>query len=153
MENQVDTVLIASGSGTDSDSITGAWINGCIPEVNIHPADPHKHGGDGMYGLEVHRRVIMEIVDKIKRGKNAVGDKFYSCPTVHEVEMEYDSGHALLTGDIEIPEKIIHDVVEENISSHDAAKQLQQVVLLNEWLMLPTAVRMAARKILSERSG
>ena len=142
MKNEkVNTVLIASGGGTDANAIMTDSVNGCIPNINlkallstknkagciekaialgvshvvverkgktlesfnnelrfmlkslkvelvflvgcvvkifpidgvkmynIHPADPHKHGGAGMYGLEVHRRVIKEIIDQIEREK------------------------------------------------------------------------------------
>ncbi len=31
--NQLNLVLIASGSGTDADSILGAWAKGFIPEI------------------------------------------------------------------------------------------------------------------------
>lgn len=51
--------------------------------VNIHPALLPKHGGDGMYGLNVHKAVI------------ASGDS-QSGATVHFVEGEYDTGEIIM---------------------------------------------------------
>lgn len=227
MTEKVNTVLIASGSGTDADSIMKAYAAGSIPNINlkalvstkvgegcldkaralgvptklidrgkyssithfnmpisnfllefevklvflvgcivkifpikgismynIHPADPHKYGGLGMYGLEVHRRVILDILDQLKRGKAALLDRFFTFPTIHEVVMDYDSGESFLCARIEVPTEIIVDVLEVGVNEKSievAAKRLQQLVLPNEWLMLPTAVQMAAKKIIDER--
>lgn len=226
MTEKVNTVLIASGSGTDADSIMKAYASGCIPNVNlkalistkpgagcldkaealgvptkvidiskydtithfnmsisnflleveaklvflvgcivkifpvngigmynIHPADPDKHGGSGMYGLEVHRRVILDIFDQIERGKAKVDDRFFTFPTIHEVVMDYDSGEPFIQARIEVPDFII-DLIEEAVSKEsvdDAASKLQQIVLPNEWMMLPTAVQMAAKKIIDNK--
>ncbi len=224
MTEKVNTVLIASGSGTDADSIMKAHAAGFIPNINlkalistkpgagcldkagalgvptrmidrgefssiedfnrilgkflsemkaklvflvgcivkifpiegismynIHPADPYKHGGSGMYGLEVHRRVILEIFDQIERGKASVGSRFFTLPTIHEVVMDYDSGEPFFQAKIEVPTDIIIGILEEAVSKKSvdaAASKLQQIVLPYEWLMLPTAVQMAAKKII-----
>ncbi|MFA6159842.1 MAG: formyltransferase family protein [Parcubacteria group bacterium] len=221
---KVNTVLIASGSGTDADSIMKAHASGFIPNINIkalistklgagcldkarilgiptklidrrefssieifntalysflleveaelvflvgcivnifprngismyniHPADPDKFGGSGMYGLEVHRRVILDIFDRIERGKAKVGDRFFTLPTIHEVVTDYDSGEPFLQARIEVPTDIIIGLLNDAVSKESidiAASKLQQVVLPNEWLMLPTAVQMAAKKII-----
>lgn len=50
--------------------------------VNIHPALLPRHGGKGMYGLNVHRAVI------------AAGEKETGI-TIHLVNEEYDSGRIL----------------------------------------------------------
>ena len=227
-ERKVDAALIASGSGTDADSIMSAYNNGFIPNIdlraiistkhgagciekainqevghvvvenkgktpdsfndelrlmlesleaklvflvgcvvkvypiegvamyNIHPADPHKHGGDGMYGLEVHRRVILEIIDKIKRGKAKLIDKFYTLPTIHEVAMEYDSGEIIVQARVEVPIRIIAEFIGQNSRGDSldiAASNLQKHVLPYEWIMLPAAVQMAAKKIIDERGA
>lgn len=223
---KVRLMLVASGSGTDADSIMQAWKKGCIPDVediilvstkngagciekasalgiesvvidrkecgsddafneelvhlienrdidlvflvgcivhihtdkvvdvlffNMHPADIDKYGGNKMYGLEPHERVVWDATDEIIRGKKALGnDRFYTYPTVHEVVMEYDSGAAILTQAVEIPQDLLRDVIEGRVEIEDAADKLQKIVLPFEWLMLPAAVNMAARKILLE---
>ncbi len=50
--------------------------------LNIHPALLPKHGGEGMYGINVHKSVI-ETKDKITGA------------TVHLVDSEYDRGKIL----------------------------------------------------------
>lgn len=224
-EARVDTVLIASGGGTDAYSIMQAYTKGFIPNIeiqelistsqkagclekasvckirtytlekkyhtidefnanlsnhlryiqtelvflvgcvvkvypidniamyNIHPADQHKHGGNKMYGLEVHRRVIREVEDKICRGKKTASDRFYTYPTIHEATMDYDAGHPLLIGHIEIPKEIISEYMANLIDIDEAAKRLQKHVLPYEWLMLPTAVQMAAKKIIDKKEA
>ncbi|MCX6744839.1 MAG: hypothetical protein NTX82_04920 [Candidatus Parcubacteria bacterium] len=125
-----------------------------IPMYNIHPADPHKHGGQGMYGLKVHLHVLAAINDLIKRGMAKATDRFFTEPTVHEVVAEYDKGHELLRAQVEIPQDIIQawvtGIYEGN--EEDAAKKLQQIVLPFEHQMLPLAVRLAAKKILDQQN-
>lgn len=220
---KVNTVLIASGSGTDADSIMKAYafghisdINlkvlvstksgagcldkakslgvstkvidrreftsienfnwavsnflekvdaklvflvGCVVKIfpmkgisiyNIHPADPHKFGGKKMYGLEVHRRVILDIVDQIEHGKKSWDDTFYTYPTIHQVNIEYDSGAPFLWCQLPIPFLIIYNYLNADPEENRldvAARELQDFVLPNEWIMLPAAVQMAARII------
>ena len=50
--------------------------------LNIHPALLPKFGGEGMWGMNVHKAVI------------AAGEKV-SGPTVHLVDSEYDKGRIL----------------------------------------------------------
>lgn len=222
-KRSVNTVLVASGSGTDAEAIMKAYASGCIPNINlvalistkqgagciekalnlgvqhivvarkgktldsfndelrlmlsslqaelvflvgcivkvypiegmaiynIHPADPHKHGGDNMYGPEVHRRVIREVEDLIRRGKKQKDDRFFSYPTIHEAVLEYDSGEILIQGCVEIPSSIITRYMEGEIKIDEAAGLLQKTVLPYEWIILPPAVQMAAKKIIDER--
>ncbi|MEW6184637.1 MAG: formyltransferase family protein [Thermodesulfobacteriota bacterium] len=222
--DKINLALIASGSGTDADSIMVAWEAGCIPEItpplvistrkgagclekagnrgipnavmdfktvgdpdrynqelndllkskaihliflvgcihkiypvagtsmyNIHPADPHKHGGDKMYGLAVHEHVLEEIKDQIYRGKRNLTDPFYTYPTVHEAVLDYDGGDMLLRQAVRIPPTLIRDFYDGTKDGKQSAKALQEWVLPFEWLMLPAAVRMAARCILEKR--
>ena len=137
------------------------FLVGCIIKIypivgvktyNIHPADPHQHGGNGMYGLEVHMRVLLEVVDIINRGKASLNDKFFTLPTVHEAFMDYDSSESMLAQiHVEIPREIIETYL-KNDDLEAAAKALQQHVLPYEWMILPTAVQMAAKKIFDEES-
>jgi len=222
---EINLALIASGSGTDANSIMEAWEAGCLPEINppflictkkgagclekaeshelrsylmdykespnldhfnkglnnmlrqtftdliflvgcihkiypiegidmynIHPADPTKHGGDKMYGLAVHQHVLEEIKDQIYRGKKKLSDKFYTYPTVHEANTDYDGGDMLLRQAVLIPDSIVKDYCDGLKDPKIVAKDLQGVVLPYEWLMLPAAVRMTARRILERRN-
>ncbi len=120
-----------------------------IPMYNIHPADPKEHGGHMMYGLDVHVHVLKQIQDRVSRGWNKPDARFFTYPTIHEASPEYDQGQILLQGYVEIPRTIIIEQLNKTktISIHDLAKRLQEYVLPYEWLMLPAAVRMAAKKI------
>jgi folate-dependent phosphoribosylglycinamide formyltransferase PurN len=134
---------------------------GCIHKIiptgakkyyNIHPADPKKHGGDDLYGLAVHLHVLAKIADLIYRGHGTVHDRYFTYPTVHEVtDSNYDTGKFLLQQAVEIPTEIITDYVEAKKDETLVAERLQQHVLPYEWLMLPDAVKIAAKKILDER--
>jgi folate-dependent phosphoribosylglycinamide formyltransferase PurN len=222
---QINLACIASGSGTDFESIAQAWKNGWLPEIeevvlistkqdtgciekanklginyqvylplsgkglsesdlyrleidfgkkidliflvgcivfvpdigspmyNIHPADPEKHGGQGMYGLKVHLHVLAEIKDQVERGMAKLTDRFFTTPVVHEASREYDQGRELLRASVEIPYDLVQSWVTGTYkgSDEDIAKRLQQIVLPYEWQMLPCAVRLAARKTLDER--
>jgi len=222
--DQVNLVLIASGSGTDAEAIMKAWKAGWLPEVNpptlistrrdagcvdkaqalgvgfltvdrrdhadldhfnqavrdtllthftdlvflvgcvvkiypvsgiamynIHPADPEQFGGKNMYGLRVHQYVLQDVLDQIYRGRKTATDRFFTYPTVHEVDEQFDSGRHLLRQDVEIPQRLIGALAEKRLSPEAGAGDLQQVVLPYEWLMLPTAVKGAARRILERR--
>lgn len=146
---ELNQVLIDEG-------VRMVFLVGCIvriqviPEIsfyNIHPADIETCGGNGMYGLEPHKKVLSDIADLIRRGKKNVADSFYTQPTVHEVTNEYDSGKYLLKTNVEIPSEIIVNFL-RNQNLEEAAGRLQKYVLNYEWLMLPLAVRIAAAKIL-----
>lgn len=220
---KINLALIASGSGTDANSIMEAWEAGCIPEINppllistkkgagclekgerwglrsqvldykesgnldrfnsglrsllkeahtelvflvgciikiypiegmsiynIHPADPARHGGDKMYGLAVHEHVLEEIKDQIRRGKKNLIDPFYTYPTVHEVTLDFDGGDLLLRQAVLIPPTIVRAFCDGRKTPSEAAQALQGVVLPYEWLMLPAAVRITARRILAQ---
>lgn len=59
--------------------------------LNIHPALLPKYGGEGMYGMNVHKAVI-EAYEK------------ESGATIHLVNEIYDSGRILLQGKVEVLE-------------------------------------------------
>ena len=61
-----------------------AYLVDAFPQriVNIHPALLPKHGGKGMYGINVHRAV------------KAAGD-VVSGPTIHYVDRAYDEGNII----------------------------------------------------------
>lgn len=59
--------------------------------INIHPSLLPKYGGEGMYGINVHKAVI-----QAKESKSGA--------TVHVVNSEYDSGRILLQGEVPVKE-------------------------------------------------
>lgn len=145
-----------------SDFTDLVFLVGCIVKIfpipgmdmyNIHPADPEKFGGQNMYGLRVHLYVLQEVMDQLYRGRKTVNDRFFTFPTVHEVDEKFDSGHHHFRQAVEIPQKLISDLAGKRLSPEEGAGELQQVVLPYEWLMLPTAVKSAARRILERRKG
>lgn len=79
-ENDIDLVVLAGYMKKLPDTVVEKY-KGRI--VNIHPALLPKHGGEGMYGLNVHRAVL------------ASGDS-QSGATVHFVEGEYDTGTIIM---------------------------------------------------------
>lgn len=131
------------------------FLVGCLVKIypidgiamyNIHPADPELFGGDGMYGTEVHEFVLRHIEDRIYRGKAKRTNRFTTTPTVHEADMQYDSGQILAQSHIDIPISIIKLFMDGDPTAGGNA--LQQHVLPFEWEMLPGAVNLAALKIL-----
>ena len=124
-------------------------VSGSFVMYNIHPADTGKHGGQGMYGIAVHKDVLLEAKSLIERGKKSVKDKFFTTPTIHRVIEEYDKGEALLTANVRIPQEIIERLIQGEIDLTTAAELLQRHVLPYEWLILPLAVDIAALQILS----
>lgn len=79
-ENTIDLVVLAGYMKKLPDSVVEKY-RGRI--VNIHPALLPKHGGEGMYGLNVHKAVL------------ASGER-ESGATVHFVEGEYDTGAIIM---------------------------------------------------------
>jgi len=139
-----------------AENIELIFLVGCIVRIpsildvviyNIHPANIKKFGGRGMYGLEPHKKVLLEIEDQIRRGRKTVGDKFYTEPTVHEATQKYDEGQYLLKLQVEIPAEIIAGFINKNLDPEQAAGLLQKHVLPYEWMMLPLAVKAAANKL------
>lgn len=98
-ENTIDLVVLAGYMKKLPDTVVKKYT-GRI--VNIHPALLPKHGGEGMYGLNVHRSVL------------ASGDS-ESGATVHFVEGEYDTGKIIMQERCEVlsgdtPESLQHRV-------------------------------------------
>ena len=106
-----------------------------IPMYNIHPADIEYHGGKGMYGMKVHQSVLdkikTEMEDDIESGIN----RWFTWITVHEVDDKYHHGEPFMRLAVEVyPES-------------DDEFILQKRVLQYEWMILPTAVNAAIRRI------
>lgn len=79
-ENTIDLIVLAGYMKKLPDSVVEKY-RGRI--VNIHPALLPKHGGEGMYGLNIHKAVL------------AAGER-ESGATVHFVEGEYDTGAIIM---------------------------------------------------------
>lgn len=79
-ENTIDLVVLAGYMKKLPNAVVEKY-RGRI--VNIHPALLPKHGGEGMFGLNVHKAVL------------ASGDR-ESGATIHFVEGEYDTGAIIM---------------------------------------------------------
>lgn len=79
-ERGIDYILLAGYMRKVPDAVVEAYADRI---VNIHPALLPKFGGEGMYGIHVHRAVI------------AAGET-ESGATVHLVNEEYDQGRILM---------------------------------------------------------
>lgn len=141
-----------------AENIQLVFLVGCIVKIpvlenityyNIHPANMEKYGGKGMYGLEPHKKVLSDIYDLLHHRKKSIKDRFYTEVTIHEVEDKYDSGPCLIKLQIEIPINIIIGMFIKKFSITESAVLLRQHVLPYEWLILPTAVKIAAHKLLT----
>jgi phosphoribosylglycinamide formyltransferase 1 len=110
-ENEVDMVLGLGYIKPVGDEILDHFGNRAW---NIHPALLPKFGGRGMYGLEVHRRVILS-------GDREVG------ATVHIMTSEYDKGPILQQ--VRVP-----------FINGESAEQLQQRVLPFEYALMATTL-------------
>ncbi len=110
-----------------------------IPMYNIHPADTRYHGGKSMYGIKVHQSVLdkikTEMEDDIEYGIN----RWFTWITIHEVNDKYDKGDPFMRLAVEVyPES-------------DDEFILQKRVLQYEWMILPTAVNAAIRRIIMKK--
>ncbi|MBI2429968.1 MAG: phosphoribosylglycinamide formyltransferase [Ignavibacteriales bacterium] len=86
--------------------------------INIHPALLPKYGGEGMFGMHVHKKVI-EANEK------------YTGATVHMVDEVYDRGKILL-----------QDIVA--VDEHETPESLAAKVLKIEHRILPEVVKLIA---------
>jgi folate-dependent phosphoribosylglycinamide formyltransferase PurN len=144
----------------DRENVKLVFLVGCIVKIplisgvvfkNIHPADTVLTGGKGMYGLEPHKKVFLDIKKRITEGTASINDKFYTHPTVHNVDEEFDTGQSMLRLSIEIPSSVVKLFIKDENSLDTCVGILQQRVLRYEWLMLPLAVEIAAQQILDNR--
>jgi phosphoribosylglycinamide formyltransferase 1 len=90
--------------------------------LNIHPALLPKFGGEGMYGMNVHKAVVES-------------DENYSGATVHLVDSEYDRGKILLQRSIDI-------------FVHDTPESLAERVLKIEHEIYPEVIEMLEKEII-----
>lgn len=141
-------------------------LAGCVKEVfpidgvpiyNTHPALTWEHGGRGMYGLAVHKHVLMALADEIARERIDDDDVPATYVNFHEVDAGIDTGSPLVQIRVDIPESVLDILLDEERDMEgaleEAAKALQQYVLQYEYLMLPWAVNLVAKKLLDEQEA
>lgn len=98
-ENKIDLIILAGYMKKISEEIISNYKNKIL---NIHPALLPKYGGEGMFGMNVHKAVI------------ASGEK-ESGATVHLVNSEYDRGRILTQRTIEIPENTSPEILQKMV--------------------------------------
>ena len=108
----VDLVILAGYMKKIGTKLLGSFQNRIL---NIHPALLPKFGGNGMYGMNVHRAVI------------AAGET-ESGPTVHIVDEKYDHGEII--AQMTVP--VLQD---------DTPESLQKRILAKEHEIYPAAIQ------------
>ena len=124
-EHQVDMLVLAGFLGILSGGFTARWPRRIL---NIHPSLIPSFCGRGMYGLKVHRAAL-------DYGVKVTG------ATVHYVNEIPDGGEILLQKAVEV-------------LPGDTPEALQRRVMEQaEWLLLPRAAELVARRINEEKEG
>ena len=88
IKHKIDFIVLAGYMKKIPDSILNKY-SGRI--INIHPALLPAFGGEGMYGLNVHRAVLESGVK-------------YSGLTIHYVDKEYDNGKIIFQKSVKVEE-------------------------------------------------
>lgn len=123
-QNGIDLIVFAGFMSVLSANFVSAYERAII---NVHPALIPSFCGIGMYGLHVHEAVLA-------RGVKVTG------ATVHYVTEECDGGPIILQKAVEVKED-------------DTPQSLQKRVMREaEWVILPEAVEMVAKRLLSEKN-
>ena len=124
-EHQVDMLVLAGFLGILSGGFTARWPRRIL---NIHPSLIPSFCGRGMYGLKVHQAAL-------DYGVKVTG------ATVHYVNEIPDGGEILLQKAVEV-------------LPGDTPETLQRRVMEQaEWLLLPRAAELVARRINEEKEG
>ena len=124
-EHQVDMIVLAGFLGILSGGFTARWPRRIL---NIHPSLIPSFCGRGMYGLKVHQAAL-------DYGVKVTG------ATVHYVNEIPDGGEILLQKAVEV-------------LPGDTPETLQRRVMEQaEWLLLPRAAELVARRINKEKEG
>ncbi len=122
-EYDIDLIVLAGFMSILSADFTARFPNRIL---NVHPSLIPAFCGKGFYGLKVHEEAL-------KKGVKVTG------ATVHFVNEIPDGGEILLQKAVEIQED-------------DTPETLQRRVMEQaEWLLLPKATEMVAKKILQEK--
>ena len=124
-EHQVDMIVLAGFLGILSGEFTACWPRRIL---NIHPSLIPSFCGRGMYGLKVHQAAL-------DYGVKVTG------ATVHYVNEIPDGGEILLQKAVEV-------------LPGDTPETLQRRVMEQaEWLLLPRAAELTARRINEEKES
>ena len=124
-EHQVDMIVLAGFLGILSGEFTARWPRRIL---NIHPSLIPSFCGRGMYGLKVHQAAL-------DYGVKVTG------ATVHYVNEIPDGGEILLQKAVEV-------------LPGDTPETLQRRVMEQaEWLLLPRAAELVARRINEKKEG
>ena len=124
-EHQVDMLVLAGFLGILSGGFTARWPRRIL---NIHPSLIPSFCGRGMYGLKVHQAAL-------DYGVKVTG------ATVHYVNEIPDGGEILLQKAVEV-------------LPGDTPETLQRRVMEQaEWLLLPRAAELVARRINEKKEG
>ena len=124
-EHQVDMIVLAGFLGILSGGFTARWPRRIL---NIHPSLIPSFCGRGMYGLKVHQAAL-------DYGVKVTG------ATVHYVNEIPDGGEILLQKAVEV-------------LPGDTPETLQRRVMEQaEWLLMPRAAELVARRINEEKEG
>ena len=124
-EHQVDMLVLAGFLGILSGGFTARWPRRIL---NIHPSLIPSFCGRGMYGLKVHQAAL-------DYGVKVTG------ATVHYVNEIPDGGEILLQKAVEV-------------LPGDTPETLQRRVMEQaEWLLLPRAAELTARRINEEKES
>ena len=122
-ENGIELIILAGFMCILSENFTSKYKNRII---NIHPSLIPSFCGKGFYGLRVHEAAL-------ERGVRITG------ATVHYVNEIPDGGEIILQKSV-------------RVNKSDTPESLQKRVMKNaEWIILPKACDIAARRILKER--
>lgn len=116
-EKKVDLIVLAGFLSILPKDFVTKWKRKII---NIHPSLLPKFGGKGMYGLNVHKKVIEEK------------EKISGC-TVHYVDNGVDSGQIIKQRKVKVLDG-------------DTPLDLQKRVLVEEHILLVESIEMLAKK-------
>lgn len=112
-EYNIDLIILAGYMKMLSPAITKKYKNRIL---NIHPALLPKHGGKGMYGVNVHESVL-------KAGDKVTG------ATVHLVDDVYDNGASIMQKEVKV-------------KTDDTPETLQKRVLRAEHKLYPEVIKL-----------
>lgn len=115
-EKQIDLVVLAGYLKIIAPAMIKAFPGKII---NIHPSLLPKYGGQGYYGIHVHKAVI------------AAGDK-YSGATVHQVDIGIDTGKIILQERIPVLKDDTPESLQQRVLNEVEHKILVEAILMIE---------------------
>jgi len=119
-ENKIDLILLLGYMKKIPNLIIKKYQNKII---NIHPSLLPQYGGSGMYGIHVHKSIILN-------------QEKYSGVSLHLVNEEYDQGHII--SQLKIP-----------VNKNDDETSLQTRIQLIEHLLLVSTIQLLEQRIIN----